>query len=366
MATTPVSNHIVHIMARGGKQKIAALLDVTNVQWGRVRDDISQAQITISVPPDSAQKDLLASLEAGWHEIKIWRGDDNVWEGPITLLTLTRDQAILNARDVLHYAERCALSRVYDNSFPHVGSAVERVRLILATELGDLETPTTNTPAINVVPYITAYEFGTDAQTSAKNFAYETDVWSHMDQLAQYGGIDYTVVGRAIHIWDTNRSVMGQTQVVTESDFLGDVTISAYGMQLVTRSIVTDGQGSYGIAGGTDSYYGRVDQVANPYNQDAQTTPTSAELLSQADRNLNGNNPTPLQVRIPDGSSVNMDGVLSINDLVGGVYIPLLANLNVRKISQMQKLSQMQVTEDGETGETITVTLFPAAESESS
>src|SRR6202000_182584 len=107
---------------------------------------------------------------------------------------------------------------------------------------------------------------------------------------------------------------------------------SVYGMEFATRSIVTDGQGNWAEAdtevnGGVDPYYGLGETVKHTEvttDGTAVATPTQADLISQADRNLVGRNPTPLQVRVPDGSEINMDGVLTIDMLVPGVYIPLV------------------------------------------
>ncbi|MDB5716250.1 MAG: hypothetical protein JWO15_3647, partial [Sphingomonadales bacterium] len=91
--------------------------------------------------------------------------------------------------------------------------------------------------------------------------------------------------------------------------------------------------------------------------------PTQDELKSQAIRNRAGRLPTPLQVRVPDGASINMNGVLTMADMVPGVHVPLLASLNARQISQMQKFDKIQFEETG-AGENITVTMSPASKAD--
>ena len=90
-----------------------------------------------------------------------------------------------------------------------------------------------------------------------------------------------------------------------------------------------------------------------------QEPPSIAEMASQASRVLSGRNPVPVVVRVPDNSSLNPNGVLSVSDLVPGVFVPLVANLPGRALSQMQKLDRVRFEETGE-GETIQVTLSPA------
>jgi hypothetical protein len=73
-----------------------------------------------------------------------------------------------------------------------------------------------------------------------------------------------------------------------------------------------------------------------------------------------GKNPPPTRVRLPENTLLNPNGILSMQDLVPGVHIPLRASLFSIDLIQMQKLSSMKVTETGVDGEQITVSLGPA------
>lgn len=358
MAIDCVTQHRAYVCDRGGTTRLAEIELISSVAWTRVRDDMSEATITVNGQACQQQADTLAGIEPGRHELVLYRGQDRVWEGPINRLTYTRDAVEIHAFDVLYYASRTVMHLGYDNSYPNVGFVIDRAELILTTELSRKEALS---PPINVLPHLTTHQLPTDAKTSASTVPYQYTVYEHIDQLAAKSGLDYTVVGRAIHLWDTHES-LGLTAVVTENDFMGDVTVSVYGSELATRAIVTDGQGVAGIAGGVDPFYGEWETLATAYDEkeDAGAPPTQAELASQAARNLVGRIPTPLQVRIPDGSSINPTGVLTMADLIPGVYMPLRADTTVRVIQQTQKLNRVAVTEDPG-GEQITVVLYPAA-----
>lgn len=361
MAIDPnTGQHTVWVMDRGGKQRIHQLLDIDRVEWNRVRDDISTATVHITASKGSPQADALAAIEPGRHEMCIWRGDDRVWEGPITLITDKRNGVELNARDVMHYASRTIMRAEYDNSYPNITYVVQRAKNILVAELARKEALN---PPINVVPYIKDYQTPTDAKTSRKTLEYQYLVFEHVDELAARSGMDYTVLGRSILMWDTSQPALGYTRTMTEADFNGETYVSVYGMELATAATVTDGQGRWGTAGGNDPYYGEVELLATAYDEEASTAPTDAELVSQAERNLYGRNPTPLMVRVPDNSSVNMEGGIKITDLVPGVYIPLRATLNIRDVSQMQKLQSVKVIET-ESGEDVQVVMAPSTKSD--
>lgn len=351
-----ISKHTVAIFDRGGRTKIAELEDITEISWGRVRDDISEAEVFLTGAPCVAQNELLSSLRSSRHEVRIYRGPDVVWEGPIVRLVGARDSFSIYARDVMHYASRTVMRKAYNNAYPKIGKVIARANLILTTELARKEALS---PPINVLPYVTLHTQTDDASTSASTKPYQYTVWEHIDSLAARGGLDYTVVGRAIHLWDTHQP-LGQTATVTQNDFLGEITVTEYGMELATWAHVTDGEGRVGTAGANDPYYGEVEILYTAEDEDEAGSPTDAELKSQAQRNLAGRNPSPLQVRLPSNSSVNPNGVLSIEDLVPGVYIPLRADVIGFSIVQMQKLQAMRVTETS-SGEVIQVTLNPAS-----
>ena len=47
--------------------------------------------------------DILGDLRTGRHEMVIYRGDDRVWEGPITRLAYRPGEVEIDARDVMFY-----------------------------------------------------------------------------------------------------------------------------------------------------------------------------------------------------------------------------------------------------------------------
>lgn len=204
----------------------------------------------------------------------------------------------------------------------------------------------------------------TDARTSARTLPYEMTLFEHIDNFAARGGIDYTVVGRSILFFDVHQRI-GQTPMVTKDDFIGDPIITQYGMELATYVAMTDGKGNFGAAGGVDEYYGEWEVLHQAYDEDAQganpeDAPSVAELTSQAERTYTAGSKPPLVVRVPDNTRLNPNGVLTIRDLVPGVWIPLSATLPGRTVSQMQKLDSMTVEETATGGEEIKVTLSPA------
>lgn len=356
--------HTAFLYDKGGTRLLGPLGKLSRVRWERLRDDVSAA--TIDIAARHAECDSTLGLAAvGRSELVIYRENERVWEGPITHVSRQGNSVAISARDIVHYIYRTIMTAEYNNAYPYIGTATSRMDRILRAELARMEA---QDPPINVIPYLNVHEFPTNAGTSAHTLPYEMTVYEHMDTLAARGGLDYTAVGRALHIWDTHHPI-GHTATVSESDFLGDVIITEYGMELATVSAITDGKGRAGVAGGPDPFYGLVEILDTAFDETdgedwnaaegPQEPPSIAEMESQAQRVLSGRNPTPVVVRVPDNSSLNPDGVLSISDLVPGVFVPLVADLPGRYLNQMQKLDKVSFEESPE-GETIQVTLSPA------
>lgn len=358
MPLDTVSGHTVWVMDRGGHRRLHQITDLNEVKWGRVRDDISMASVKIAATYASEQAKELNEIEPGRHEICVYRGDVRVWEGPVTRLAYTAKGVEVFAADICWYLSRTAMHAAYSSAYPNTETAINRMQRVLTGELARKEALA---PAYNILSHITTHETVNDARTSRVTEPYATTVFEHMDDMAAKGGLDYTVIGRALHLWDVDEA-LGETPQVTESDFLGDMVVTVYGAELATRVISTDGQGGFGIAGGIDPYYGEIELLTQAYDEEKdESLPTSAELQSQANRNIQGRNPTPLTVRVPENSSLNPEGILTVDHLVPGVHIPLLANLSIRRISQMLKLNSVTFTETADKEE-ITISLGPAAQ----
>jgi hypothetical protein len=106
-------------------------------------------------------------------------------------------------------------------------------------------------------------------------------------------------------------------------------------------------------------YYGPWTKMFTVYDENDTNPPTQGDLNSQAKRNLSGRSPVPVEVRVPDNASIRLSNGITMDTLVPGTYMPLLATLNARQFSQVQKLDKLTVSETPE-GETVQVTLVPA------
>jgi hypothetical protein len=369
-----VQGHTAYIMDRGGTKRIPGgkLQDLSIVQWSRIRDTVSEASLRIQGDACAPQADLLRSIEPHRHELVIFRGQERVWEGPISLVGWHDDYVEVSAKDVVEYLNFRPLSKVWDNSYPHNTTATGRIEAIIEYELANSFTFKNTAgatvtlpgweqidPPINVLPFLDVRHFPNEAGTAALTAKAQMSVGAHLDNLARTGGIDYTVIGRSIIIWDVSHP-LSTTKTMTEADFIGSPVVSSYGTDHCVVALTTGADDAFGGAGANDDYYGPWVKIFTVYDETSTDIPTQADLNSQAQRNLSGRNPVPVEVRLPDGTSVRLSPGFTIDQMVPGVYVPLRATLNARTTVQMQKIHEVVVRETADDGETVALTMVPA------
>ena len=189
--------------------------------------------------------------------------------------------------------------------------------------------------------------------------------------MASNSGLDYTVVGRAILLWGTKHRIGTLPEFRDEN--LGNAPIvSEYGMSFANRYVVSDGNGLWGEASALDpdgsSPYGVVEMLSSSWATDSETDSGTftaeqrqrviEQFNTYASHSLSSRNPPPVVVRVPDNTTLNPNTVLSIQQLVPGVVVPLRSVNTLRKVVASQKLDSVSVTEEAGK-ETITIVLSP-------
>jgi hypothetical protein len=296
----------VYAFDRGGQDRIGEITPLATVQWSRTRDDISSALIsTTGFGQDCCE--LLSQLRAMRHELVIYRDGVRVWEGPITRIAYRYDSVEIEAKDVMQYLFRRVMRAGYNHKYPYFwdpkykkgdkkhrwGSTVTRTaKSIIQDALVDWRPASDTTHDIyrggldpNVYQYLTVYQYDDDARESRYVFPFQKTVWEEIDDLASNAGMDYVTVGRRIIIWDTSRAI-GRTEPLDDSAFMATPVVTEYGASMSTLSVVTDGQGYYGMAGTDDDYYyGRIEILASSFSSNGAPDKTgipSAKAIGDA------------------------------------------------------------------------------------
>lgn len=365
-------NNRFFVYDRGGKVLRGEITGLARLQWGRVRDDISGALCT-AMEWDDPCAGILSQIRSWIHEIVVFRDGERVWEGPITRVEYGRDYVSVEAKDVMAYPYRRILRQGYNDSYQLVNGIQRGLHTVVERALSiTLNCLAYDDP--NILQWVTPIQTGGDARQSRITEAYSVTAWGEIDDLAATAGLDYTTVGRRILYWDTHTPV-GILPEMRDGDFSDSPIVTEYGMNLANYFAVTNNNGVWGSASrlnadGVPDYYGWIEQLASAYGE-SEGAPTEevltpaaraqlvATLSSQAERNISSRWPTPIIVRVPDNSTLNPKLNLGINQLVPGVQIPLRAVGTLRRVTQIQKLDSMTVTQDA-SGEKISVVMSPA------
>lgn len=382
-----VANHSVMIHDRGGVQRVHQLVDVTSVKWTRKLDNTSEAEVVLAGEACGQQADIINDVAAGVrrYEMVIFRGTQRVWEGPLVQVTTTRSTAVFIAHDIKEYLDLTPLTVDWPTDVA-LYPMTQRIADILDWELTvqyDMRIGTGGAatvvevprweqivPPANIYPFIDVRQSAT-LYTRSDTVAFQMMVGEHLDNLAD-GNLNYTVVGRSLVVWDSAYSI-GRTRTVTDADFSGDIVVIAAGTEHSAIGHVSTSRPEtppapqagvvpgVGNAGGVNDYYGVWTTINSLEQEEGADTPTQDALNSQAQRAIVGRTPVPTEIRVPDGAGLILTHDLTINDLVPGVIMPVLATLNIRRLSQDQRLAVLTVNETAD-GEQIQVTLVSAGD----
>lgn len=371
-ATLGVGTYRVFVYRRGGSERVGELSNLSHVDWNRVRDDLSDAKVVVSFwGVDSG--DLLRKLQCWAYELVLFRDNgfsvDRVWEGPITLLTYERDSVTIHAKDVMAYAYRRIVKQAMNDNgnSPTAGdSVVSRATKILQNVMAP-DDP-------NVLAYLTPLIREDDARQYRSLPPYSRTAFEEVDDMAANAGLDYTCSGRSILLWGTKHRI-GTLPEFRDADLGAPPIVSEYGMSMANRYVVSDGNGIWGEAtrgldpvSGNDETYGLVEMLSSTWANETEEevgtyTEAGIETLREsfreyAERSIADRYPPPVVVRVPDNTTLNPDAVLSIQQLVPGVVIPLRSTGTLRSVVASQKLDKVQVTETSGS-EVISITLSP-------
>lgn len=190
--------------------------------------------------------------------------------------------------------------------------------------------------------------------------------------MAANSGLDYTVVGRAILLWGTKNRI-GTLPEFRDKDLGASPIVSEYGMSMANVYAISDGNGIWGQADrlnedDEDPIYGIVEMLSSTwaadspedtgtYTQDGINT-IRRSFEAHAERSIADRYPPPVVVRVPDNTTLNPGTVISIQQLVPGVVVPLRSTGTLRTVVADQKLDSLRVVEESGS-ETITITLSP-------
>lgn len=349
--------HQAVVMTRGAESIVGELAPIVKVDWNRIRDDISLANVWVGA---GQCDDWLGDIRSGGeHELHIFRDGVPVWEGPVTRLEYRRGYVEIYASDILWVAKNTALSKGYSHKHPNVAAC----GWVMNRLLRDLTFAKYGDPW-NARDHVLWLKGPDEPKTTKVVPAWSTTTWEDFDKFAEDSGMDYTVFGRDIMFWDTHYRWM-QLPDLQETYLTQGLAVVEYGNEFATRVVVTNGKGQAGIAAAPAwalRKYGHIDHVVTAWNEAAGEVATPEELSAwteQAKGILRQSFPAPTRVRVSDGTGLRPDSPYEINDLVAGAFLNVTTTSLQRQMTELHKLHSVSVRQEGAI-ETVAITTIAA------
>lgn len=329
MAEVGCATHSYTITDRDGRL-IANPGTLINVSYNRVLNDVSTALATVGITdPDCCAQ--LGDVRAWRFQLNIYRGSDFIWSGLIVNIEWSRDEVQFRAVDIVGLLER----RVPHQDFNFVSTDLTEIARQLIDDGFAPDDPGHEVTVMGLAGV-------TGGRTYEENIGQTAD---HLRDLADTG-IDFTTVGNNIVILpDDFCEVVG---LLSDDDLPEGVSVAEDGGSLATRQIVAGSEesGVVGVYGGTNPYYGLLEIYEE---QTSITDQLSAQAAAQARQEASSVAPVFIDTR---NVTLRPTTAVDVQNLVPGWCIDVTSYATCRRISQRLKITGLQISEDGGSGNT--------------
>jgi hypothetical protein len=339
----------VAVTAQGGGPVVTWVSGLTELTWGRKRDDYSEASITVAKRQATADCcGKLGDTHVWLHELAVYRDEDQepVWAGPIIDKRENTTTFTFAARDMLFWLDRRGVEPVAPEYFtpnPIDTGAIIRQIVTDGFPLADiLRNP-------GLLEYAVLEDTGTTSTTD--------HLWRHSVSIGDVvrelldAGVDLYTVGRRIRA-HSDRSTATPYRL-TDDDFLADLEVRENGLDTATRGILVGGQpldGNQqpiqnvapiiGLAGGPEPGYGLIDRISTSQNTVHQSV---ADGIAGAIRGYGF--PPPVDVIVPQGAQLAPHAPVSLGQLVPGRrFVVALSDQYCTSAEQVFRLNEVAVS----------------------
>lgn len=356
------STYDAEIRFRGGGSLWTPIQGMTELKWSRKRDDFSEASLVVTKSKSGADCCGRLGRTRTWgHELRIYRDQKPVWEGPIIRKTERRGTVELEARDMLFWLDRREIAgNVHEWAGKDTGQLIRE--LIQASFLAGnvILDP-------GLIEYADLRNSGTTSTTD-RLWAATTTIGEVVRDLIP-AGVDLFAVGRKIHSFHERTQLAYTPHRFTETHFLDELQIMENGLDACTRALVVGGQpvdgagqpiedvapviGSATVADADAlAFYGLVTRMTTSNNVVQQGVANGI-----ASAMLAAGFPPPIDIQVPTGARLSPEAPVDINQLIPGRPFTVLLDTFCERIQQPFRLNEMEVTWDTDEVEQIAVSL---------
>lgn len=316
---------------------------LTEAKWQRKRDDFSIASITVAKQDAGAGCCTRLGRTYSWaHELTLYRDETLVWQGPIVRKVESRTTFTLEARDMIAWLDRRSVKPPdgVEYFYPDGIDTGALIRQLLTDGF------TGNDPGL--LAYMQVPDSGTNS--TLDHTYYDSVAIGHVVRDLIKAGVDLYTVGRALYAMVDEP--VGRPLMLTEADFLSELTVAEAGLDACTRGVVVGGQPVddtgqaiqgppvIGSAGGPAAGFGLVEQVSP-----SQTTIDPGVADGIAAKMVSYGTPPPVDIIVPDGAQLASTAPVDINQLIPAATLGVtLTSFCTPVASQQFRLNELDVT----------------------
>lgn len=360
------STYDAEIRFQGGGHLWTTVQGLTALSWGRKRDDWSEGSITVTkslAGSDCCGK--LGQTHTWGHELRIYRDQEPVWEGPIVKVREKRATITFDARDMLFWFDRRSLETRAGPYHVWAGADTGAFLRLVIEEAFTNPDPGGDDWDPGLLAYAILQDSGTTSTTDR--------LWKHSTSVGEVvrdligAGMDMYTIGRAIHLISDKLAAGTAPYRLRETDFLSELEVVENGLDAATQVYVVGGQpvdGSgnpitdpnvspvIGAAGGWEPFHGLVTQHTHSQNVVQQAV---ADGIAAARRAYAY--PPPVDIIVPSGAKLSPEAPVEMGQLVPGRLFQVSLESYCRNVRQNFRLNELSVKWESATTETVAVSL---------
>lgn len=336
------------VHAQGGGALWTRIGGITKLEWGRTRDDFSEASVSVAKSDAGAECcGQLGDTRTWGHELTVYRDEALVWQGPIVRTTETRTGFTLEARDMIAWLDKRAVSPAAAEYFaPTPYDTGAQIRLILQDAFPaavPLRDP-------GLTQWMDVSDTGTG--TTIDHLWKDTKMVGDLVRELLAAGVDMYTVGRRVVVASDEAQLGLEPLRLRDQDFLADLHVVENGLDAATRGLLVGGQpldgnqqpvegGSpiVGRAGGPEPFYGQLDKISTSPNTTDQAT---ADGIAAAMRAYG--HPPPLDLVIPDNARLSPQAQVTIDQLMPGAVVIVTLDGYCRQVQGDFRLTELAVS----------------------
>jgi len=330
---------------RCGSPRLCHLTGATSINWDRRLDDISEAEVVVSLAGSREDTccECLGEAEPWCHELHIVRDGEIVWLGPIYEVLYGFEQVTIRARDLMSWTT----VRIADDDIDFTTPAdIVTIAEAVLTEAFNEDDPC-------ILEFISSTPAGGDP-TGYFSEAFSATAFDQIEQLSNIK-LNYTTIGRTIILGGEDLP-LAPVATLTDDMILSDVTLTKAGLLQGNRWFVHyEGDGGIPGVGQVDPQcYGLIERLRQ--NDDGIQDATTANEVAQAYAEALGTAPRLLELQ--EGARLSPETPWTIDKMIPGARVDVaLARLCV-SASQSFRLESVQIKQDVE-GEAVSLSLSP-------